>query len=90
VATIGARDARQISAYADFSAQAGLDPVALFTRPSTNVSAIQGLLDNGAVTQSFLPGINDLGVNSLSLSSAATVGGLVGTGGNALSSTPAK
>jgi hypothetical protein len=55
-----------------------------------NVSVIQGLLDNGSVTQSFLPGINDLGVNSLSLSGAATVGGLAGTGGNALSSTPAK
>jgi uncharacterized protein RhaS with RHS repeats len=90
VAIIGARDARQISAYVDYSAQAGLDAVVVFTRPSTNVSAIQGLLDNGSVTQRFLPGINDLGVYSLSLSGAATVGGLAGTGGNTLSSTPAK
>ena len=90
VATISARDARQISAYADYSAQVGLDPVTVFTRPSTNVSAIQGLLDNGSVTQSFLPGINDLGVYSLTRSGAATVGGLAGAGGNALSSTPAK
>jgi RHS repeat-associated protein len=90
VAIIGARDARQISAYADYSAQAGLDAVAIFTRPSTNVSAIQSLLDNGSVIQRFLPGINDLGVNSLTRSGAATVGGLAGIGGNALSSTPAK
>jgi hypothetical protein len=85
VAIISARDTRQISSYADYSKQFGLDPVQLFTRPNTNVSAIQNLLEEGAVVQRLLPGVNNLGVLSLTQGEAATVGGIAGAAKNIFS-----
>ena len=74
VAAIGVRDAKQISSYASHSTETGLNPVEVFTRPGTDVPRIQGLLDNGAVVQKFLPGINDAGVLSLTRGEAALTG----------------
>jgi RHS repeat-associated protein len=78
VATIGARDANQISSYAAYSARRGLDPVQVFTRQGTDVSRIQRLINSGAVEQQFIRGVNDLGVYSLTAGQAALTGGAVG------------
>ncbi|MEA1677474.1 RHS repeat-associated core domain-containing protein [Nitrospirillum sp. BR 11163] len=90
VAAIGARDAKQLSAYSKFSNIEGLDPVQVFTRPNTDVSAIQDLLENGSVVQRFLPGVTDQGVYALTPGQAAITGGLIGSASNAISSTYGK
>ncbi|WP_262048087.1 hypothetical protein [Bradyrhizobium sp. Bra78] len=86
VATIGARDAAQISSYANYSAANGFNPVQVFTRESTDVSLIQGLINSGAVEQKLLPGINNLGVNILSQGDAVAIGGVVGAVDSAIRS----
>jgi hypothetical protein len=64
----------------------GLNPTQVFTRPGTNVSAIQELIDAGAVEQKILPGINSLGVNSLSAADSAAIGSTFGATGSAIHS----
>jgi RHS repeat-associated protein len=86
VATIGSRDAAQISSYVNYSTANGLNPVQVFTRPGTDVSAIQGLINAGAVEQKILPGINSLGVNSLSAADSAAIGGVFGAADSAIHS----
>ena len=86
VATIGSRDAAQISSYVEYSTANGLNPTQVFTRPGTNVSAIQELIDAGAVEQKILPGINSLGVNSLSAADSAAIGSTFGATGSAIHS----
>lgn len=44
------------------------------TRSSTDVSKIQSFIDDGSVTQSFLPGISDDGFRMLSNIESAGVG----------------
>lgn len=79
VAVIGSRDARQISAYANFSAARGLDPVQVFTRPATDITRLQSLIQAGLVEQKLLPGINNLGVFSITTGESALTGGGLGT-----------
>jgi RHS repeat-associated protein len=78
VATIGARDAKQILDYVRFSGQRAVE---VFTRPGTSVSRIQSLLDNGSVVQKMLPGINSQGVFE-STGFAITAGAAAGVGAN--------
>ena len=80
------RDSDQISSYVAYSAQRNLGPVQLFTRPGTDVSRIQGLIDSGAVVQQFLPGVNNLGVYSLTGGEAALTGAAVGATESAVGS----
>ena len=78
VATIGARDARQISSYAGYSARRNPDAVQVLTRQGTDVSRIRGLINSGAVERQFLPGVNNLAVNSPRGGEAALTGAAVG------------
>jgi len=86
VAEISRRDAKQISSYVGYSASRGLDPVQVFTRQGTNVSRIQGSIQRGAVEHRFLPGVNDLGVYSLTRGGSALTGAAAATPGAALQS----
>jgi hypothetical protein len=60
------------------AAARGMNPVAVFTRPSTDVTRIQDLISSGSVVQKFLPGISDVGISSLTAGEAAVAGGVVG------------
>jgi hypothetical protein len=86
VATISSRDAAQISSYVDYTALRGLNPVQVFTRPGTDVSAIQGLINAGCIEQKILPGINSLGVNLLSAADSAAIGATFGAADSAIRS----
>jgi RHS repeat-associated protein len=78
VATISASDANQIASYAEYSARFGLNPVQVFTREGTDVSAIQSLINSGVVQQQVLPGVSNLGVFSLTNTGAALSGAAYG------------
>jgi RHS repeat-associated protein len=80
VATIGSRDAAQISDYAAYAANPTTDinSVQVFTRATTDVARIQGLIDSGAVEQGFLPNIGANGFRTLSASESATIGIAIG------------
>jgi RHS repeat-associated protein len=88
-AAIRSRDATQIASYAAYSVEQSLAPVQLFTRHSTDVTRIQGLLNAGLVEQRFLPGVNNLGVYSITASEAASTGGVAGAASSMFGSSTA-
>lgn len=83
VASIGARDARQIAAEATYASQNGLS-MSLYTRTSTNLNRIQGLIDSGAISMSTIPGVGTNGFRVLTSGEAALSGSLMGGFTNSL------
>jgi len=65
-AVISAKDARQIGDDVLLASRKPGYQTQLYTRGSTDVSRVQGLIDNGSVVQKFLPGVADDGFRLLS------------------------
>jgi hypothetical protein len=78
VARIGARDAAQIADEATYAANTGRS-MTVQTRPGTDVSRIQGLIDNGSVGHGTIPNIADDGFRTLSPWGAAGGGAATGS-----------
>lgn len=81
VAAIGVRDARQIAAEAAYASQEGL-AMKLVTRPGADLSRIQGLIDNGALSVSNIPGIGTNGFRILTGGESVLAGGVLGLTNN--------
>jgi hypothetical protein len=86
VSVIGSRDAAQIARYT----RATNEPVEVFTRRNSDVSAIRNLIDEGLVVQRFLPGVNNSGVWALTTQEAVRVGAGVGAAKSVFSPALAK
>ncbi len=84
-AVISAKDARQITDDVLFAgSQPGGYQAQLLTRRSTDVSRVQGLIDNGSVVQKFLPGVADDGFRLLSPLESSLAGAGFGQGTQSL------
>lgn len=77
VASISAKDARQIMAEATYSASKGLN-MTLWTRSGTDLSRVQGLIDNGALSVRNIPGIGSNGFRVLTNGESAVLGSGLG------------
>jgi hypothetical protein len=78
VAAISARDARQITAEATYaSSQNGLS-MSLYTRSGADLSRVQGLIDNGAISVFTIPGVGTNGFRVLTGRESVLSGSLVG------------
>ena len=73
VLSISSSDAKQINDYVLYTQQYG-GSVTVLTRILTDVSQIQGLINNGLVSVGKIPGINSSGVANLSNSTSAGIG----------------
>ncbi|MBS0448570.1 MAG: hypothetical protein JSR59_21825 [Proteobacteria bacterium] len=83
VAAIGACDAQQIAAEATYASQNGLG-MNLYTRTGADLSRIQGLIDNGAMSVSTIPGVGTNGFRVLTNGEGALSGSLIGGSTNGL------
>ncbi len=82
VLSISGRDAAQIADFVKFSGQQG--STTLLTRgPATNISRVQGLVDDGSLLIGKIPGINSSGVANLSTGTSAGIGFGFGAANNA-------
>ena len=83
-AVISAKDARQINDDVLLASRKPGYQTQLYTRGSTDVSRVQGLINNGSVVQKFLPGVADDGFRLLSPLESGLAGAGFGQGTQSL------
>ena len=82
VAKISSRDAAQITDSVLYSQSYGGTTTLLTRGAATDISAVQGLVDDGLLALGKIPSINSFGVANLSASTSAGIGFGFGTFGN--------
>lgn len=77
VAAIGVRDASQIAAEATYASQNSLS-MSLRVRAGADLSRIQGLIDEGAMSVTTIPGVGTNGFRILTGGESALTGAAIG------------